>query len=54
MFYVSTDPLSNEVCYILIDGNKTIYFREGSTEYQKYLEWLEEGNTPEPWPDPTE
>lgn len=22
--------------------------------YQRYLAWLEEGNTPEPWPDPTE
>ena len=28
--------------------NATIPFAEDNTDYQAYLKWLEEGNTPEP------
>lgn len=28
--------------------NAFIPFAEGNTDYQAYLKWLEEGNTPEP------
>lgn len=33
---------------ILIDGNVIIPFDECNTDYQQYLAWLDEGNTPEP------
>lgn len=31
-----------------IDENKSIPFDEANTDYQAYLAWLDEGNTPEP------
>lgn len=34
--------------YILrTSDNVKIPFNEGNTDYQKYLEWIAEGNTPE-------
>ena len=41
--------IDNKVCSVLlIDENKTIPFDPANTDYQAYLKWLEEGNTPEP------
>lgn len=37
------------VCAILrLSDNASIPFSNGNTDYQKYLKWVAEGNTPEP------
>ena len=44
------DPIANEDNMVMkIEGNKTtsIPFSQSNTDYQEYLEWLAEGNTPE-------
>jgi hypothetical protein len=38
-------PITNRV---IKDGNCFIPFDPDNTDYQAYLKWLEEGNTPEP------
>jgi len=49
--YKFTQPneITNEVEAVLrISDNACIPFDPDNTDYQEYLEWLAEGNTPEP------
>jgi hypothetical protein len=36
------------VCICRIVDGASIPFNEANTDYQEYLKWLAEGNTPEP------
>jgi hypothetical protein len=45
-------PLSGQV--MRTTDNAFIPFNENNTDYQAYLKWLEEGNTPEPADEPTQ
>jgi len=41
--------IDDKVCSVLlIDENKTIPLDPDNTDYQAYLKWLDEGNTPLP------
>ena len=41
--------MTNEPCAVTIVGQSiSIPFDPANTDYQAYLEWLAEGNTPEP------
>ena len=49
MYKLSKDPLSqvqNQV--IRLSDNACIPFSESNTDYQAYLKWVAEGNTPLP------
>ena len=39
---------------VIKDGIKAIPFDPANTDYQEYLEWVAEGNTPEPADEVTE
>ena len=49
MYQLKNDPISGIHCGIkrLID-NATIPLDPDNTDYQQYLEWVAEGNTPDP------
>ena len=49
MYKLIKDSLNNEIHSVkrLSDG-AYIPFDPDNTDYQQYLKWLEEGNTPEP------
>jgi hypothetical protein len=40
--------IDNQVFSVLRDGKDSIPFDPDNTDYQAYLRWLEEGNTPLP------
>jgi len=44
------DPLTNQPIQSVkrIEDNAFIPFDPANTDYQTYLKWLEEGNTPQP------
>jgi hypothetical protein len=49
MYKLIKNMLSNEVNMVLrLSDNAFIPFDPANTDYQAYLAWLEEGNTPEP------
>lgn len=38
---------TEDSCVLRLDDNALIPFLEDNADYQRYLEWLAEGNTPE-------
>ena len=44
----SNDGQVRNDCVVKIVLNMYIPFDEANTDYQEYLKWLAEGNTPEP------
>jgi hypothetical protein len=49
MYKLIKDPRTNEVCAIQIVGTNTSFpLVPDNTDYQAYLKWLDEGNTPQP------
>ena len=48
-YYLQKDPISNTVCAVGVVGKTiSIPMVEGNRDYQEYLKWVAEGNTPEP------
>ena len=50
MYKLGKNPTGEIVCVRIINGQNiiTIPFNPDNTDYQAYLKWLAEGNTPEP------
>ena len=49
MYKLILDPTTNNIDVVKrIADNAYIPFDPANTDYQEYLEWLAEGNTPEP------
>jgi len=49
MYKLANDTLSGPAqCVKRLADNAFIPFDPANTDYQAYLKWLEEGNTPEP------
>ena len=49
MYKLILDPTTNNIDVVKrIADNAYIPFDEANTDYQEYLKWLAEGNTPEP------
>lgn len=46
--YFPDGSINPESVAVLKDGYITIPFDPANTDYQAYLKWIEEGNTPEP------
>ena len=48
-YKLQNDPISNELSQIIrLSDNAFIPLDESNTDYQEYLKWVAEGNTPEP------
>jgi hypothetical protein len=48
MYKLLKDPLTNEVCSVLKNNNISFPIDHDNTDYQAYLKWVAEGNTPLP------
>jgi hypothetical protein len=49
MYKLGSNPFGGEpFCVTRLSDNACIPFDPANTDYQAYLKWLEEGNTPEP------
>jgi hypothetical protein len=47
MYKLVKNPITNEIVAVRT-GNSFIPFDPDNTDYQAYLKWVAEGNTPEP------
>jgi len=50
IYKLKNDPITGELnCILKVEGstNLSIPIAEGNTDYQEYLAWVTEGNTPE-------
>ncbi len=44
---------NDATCYVVrLNDNCWVPLDEGNSDYQQYLAWLADGNTPEPWEAP--
>jgi hypothetical protein len=48
MYKNTTNPYGEPTCIIRLSDNACIPFAPDNTDYQAYLKWLAEGNTPLP------
>ena len=49
MYKLIKNPITNETHFVQrLSDNAFIPFDNANTDYQEYLKWLEEGNTPLP------
>ena len=49
MYKIIKDPMTQEVGSVKrLSDNACIPFAQDNTDYQEYLKWLAEGNTPTP------
>jgi hypothetical protein len=47
-YKLQIDSSTKKVCAVLKDNALSIPFDPDNTDYQQYLKWVEEGNTPLP------
>lgn len=48
MYKLFKDPMGNNDVGVVLNGTIAIPFNPDNTDYQQYLAWVAEGNTPLP------